>query len=72
MNQTMDDLQSNIQRALMNDPRTKDYGVEVLDSNGIITLRGTVPSQAARDTIEEIVKGIHGVISVNNELDVVR
>lgn len=72
MNQSTDDLQSNVQKTLMNDSRTKDYGVEVLDNNGIITLRGTVPSHTARDTIETIVKGIHGVISVNNELDVVR
>jgi osmotically-inducible protein OsmY len=71
MNQTMDDLQAKIQRTLMNDSRTKDYGVEVLDNNGVIILRGTVPSHDARDTIEAVVREVDGVISVNNEMDVV-
>ena len=72
MNATMDNLTTRIQRALMDDPRTKDYGVEVLDSNGVVTLRGTVPSFEARDTIEEIVRGVDGVVSVTNEIDVVK
>ena len=67
----MDDLYTRIQRALMDDSRTKDYGVEVLDSNGVITLRGMVPSHAARDTVEAVVKEVNGVITVNNEMDVV-
>ena len=70
MNQTMDDLQANIQRALMSDARTKEYGVEVLDSNGVITLRGAVPSHEARDAIEAVVRGVSGVTSVTNEIDV--
>jgi osmotically-inducible protein OsmY len=71
MNQTMDDLQAKVQRTLMNDSRTKEYGVEVLDNNGIIILRGVAPSHEVRDTIEAIVRGVDGVISVNNEMDVV-
>lgn len=67
----MDDLYTRIQRALINDSRTKDYGVEVLDSNGVITLRGMVPSHEARDTVEAVVKEVNGVITVNNEMDVV-
>jgi osmotically-inducible protein OsmY len=71
MNQTMDDLYTRIQKALMNDRRTKDYGVEVLDNNGVIILRGVVPSHVARDTVEAVVKEVNGVITVNNEMDVV-
>jgi osmotically-inducible protein OsmY len=71
MNQTMDNLQANIQKALMNDESTSEYGIEVLDSNGVITLRGVVPSHEARDTIEAVVRGVSGVISVTNEIDVV-
>ena len=67
----MDDLQAKVQKTLMNDSRTKDYGVEVLDNNGVIILRGRVPSHEARDTIEEVVRAVDGVISVNNEMDVV-
>ena len=70
MNQPMEDLQTQIQRTLMNDSRTKEYGVEVLDNNGIVILRGAVPSREARDTIEAVVREVPGVISVNNEIDV--
>lgn len=70
MNQTMDDLSTRIQNALVNDPRTKEYGVEVFDNNGVITLTGTVPSVDARDAIEAVVRDVEGVTSVVNEIDV--
>ncbi|HET9590050.1 MAG TPA: BON domain-containing protein [Anaerolineales bacterium] len=70
MNQTMDDLSTRIQNALMNDPRTKEYGVEVFDNNGVITLTGTAPSIDARDAIEAVVRDVEGVTSVVNEIDV--
>lgn len=70
MNQTMDDLSTRIQNALVNDPRTKEYGVEVFDNNGVITLTGTAPSIDARDAIEAVVRDIEGVTSVVNEIDV--
>jgi osmotically-inducible protein OsmY len=57
--------------AFMDDRDMKEYGIEVLDSNGIFTLRGTVPTHAARDGAEEIVRGMDGVTSVINELDVI-
>ena len=71
MNQTTDDLHAKVQRAVMDDSRTKDYGVEVLDNNGVIIPRGRVPSHAARDTIEAVVREVNGVISVNDEMDVI-
>lgn len=70
MNQTMNDLYTRIQDALMNDARTKDYGVEVLDNNGVVILRGAVPSHAARDAMEAVVREVDGVTSVVNEMDV--
>lgn len=70
MNQTMDDLSTRIQNALVNDPRTKEYGVEVFDNNGVITLTGTAPSIDARDAIEAVVRDVEGVTSVVNEIDV--
>jgi len=71
MNETMNDLQHNVQAALMNDTQTKEYGIEVLDSNGIITLRGAVPSHEARDKVEAVVREVAGVTGVINELDVI-
>ena len=70
MNATFD-LRTQVQAALMQDSLMKDYGIEVLDSNGIITLRGTVPTRATRERAEEIVRSVEGVTSVINELDVV-
>jgi len=43
----------------------------VLGSNSIITLRGAVPTRDAREKAEEIVRGVAGVTSVINELDVI-
>jgi len=71
MNEPIYNLQHQIQMAFTDDRDMKEYGIEVLDSNGIVTLRGSVPTHAARDRAEEIVRGMEGVTSVINELDVV-
>ena len=71
MNETTGDLQTRVQRALMDDSRTKDYGVEVLDNNGVITLRGMVPSREASTAVETVARGVQGVVSVINETDVI-
>ena len=71
MNETAADLQTRVQRALMDDPRTKDYGVEVMDNNGVIVLRGIVPSREASTAIEMVAKEVDGVVSVINETDVI-
>ena len=70
MKQTMIDLQHKIQTALFEDPRTKEYAIEVLDSNGVITLRGYVPSRQASNIVETVVRDVPGVVSVINETDV--
>lgn len=69
MNATYD-LQHQVQAALMQDSHMQDYGIEVLDSNGIITLRGIVPTRDARERAEAIVRQVEGVTTVINELDV--
>jgi osmotically-inducible protein OsmY len=71
MNEPLYNLQHQIQAAFLDDPDMREYGVEVLDSNGIVTLRGTVPTHAARDRAEELVRAMEGVTSVINEIDVV-
>lgn len=71
MNEPIHNLQHQIQAAFMDDRDTREYGIEVLDNNGIITLRGTVPTHVARDRAEELVRNVEGVTSVINEIDVV-
>lgn len=67
----MHDLQHQVQTALMEDPDLSNYGIEVLNSNGVITLTGTVRSTEDRERAEVIVRNLGGVTSVINEIDVV-
>ena len=71
MNKPIFDLQHQVQAALMEDRDMQDYGIEVLDSNGVITLRDTVPTRDARERAEAMVREMDGVTSVINELDVI-
>lgn len=71
MNEPIYNPQHQIQAAFMDDRDMRDYGIEVLDNNGVVTLRGTVPTPAARDRAEELARSMEGVTSVINELDVV-
>jgi osmotically-inducible protein OsmY len=71
MNETRTDLQTRVQRALMDDSRTKEYAVEVLDNNGVIILRGAVPSREASTAVEMVAREVDGVVSVINETDVI-
>jgi osmotically-inducible protein OsmY len=64
-------LQHQVQTALMDQRILENEGIEVLDSNGIITLRGSVSSVEARETAEAIARSVTGVVNVINELDVV-
>jgi osmotically-inducible protein OsmY len=71
MNKPVYDLQHQVQEALGEINELRDAQIDVLDSNGIITLRGIVPNVDARERAEAIVRGMDGVISVINELDVI-
>jgi len=64
-------LELQVESALLQDRLTEDADIEVLDHNGIVTLRGVVPSRDVRDRAEEIVRTVPGVTTVINELDVV-
>jgi osmotically-inducible protein OsmY len=71
MNETRTDLQTRVLRTLLDDPRTKDYAVEVLDNNGVIILTGIVPSREASTAVETVAREVDGVVSVINETDVI-
>jgi osmotically-inducible protein OsmY len=71
MNKPVYDLQHQIQEALAEINETRGARIDVLDSNGIVTLTGIVPSVDARERAEAIVRGMDGVASVINELNVV-
>ena len=71
MNQTLSDLRNQVQTAFLEDDLLKDFGIEILDSNGVITLRGAIASRDARDRAEAVAREVPGVINVINEIDVV-
>jgi osmotically-inducible protein OsmY len=57
--------------ALFADDRVKGRQVHVETQNGIVMLRGKVDSSEAKAAASEVSKGIEGVKSVKNELQVV-
>ena len=71
MNKPIYDLQHQVQEALAEINALRGAQIDVLDNNGIVTLRGTIPTVDARERAEAIVRGTDGVVSVINELDVI-
>lgn len=57
--------------ALFADARVKGRQVDIKTSHGVVMLRGKVDSDGAKQAAEEIAKGLDGVKSVKNELQVV-
>jgi len=70
MKPILSELQHKVQKALMEDARTREYGVDVFEQNGVITLKGTVPSREVSETAESLAKDVFGVRGVINELEV--
>jgi osmotically-inducible protein OsmY len=62
-------VQQDVQTALMQDRVTGDYGIEVLDNNGVITLTGVVPSREVSERAEAVARDIPGVQGVINQLE---
>lgn len=68
-NPTSTYVQQEVQTALMQDKLAGEYGIEVLDNNGIITLKGVVPSREVSERAEAVARDIDGVQGVINELE---
>jgi hyperosmotically inducible protein len=64
-------LTSKAKIALFADDRVKGRQVNVETKNGVVTLRGKVDSAEAKSAAESVAKGVDGVKSVKNELQVV-
>jgi osmotically-inducible protein OsmY len=65
------DVQQRVAAALEEDERTADYAIEVIDENGLVTLKGQVGSAEDKRAAEEIAEAQEGVIGVTNALTVV-
>jgi osmotically-inducible protein OsmY len=49
---------------------TSAHNVKIVVTHGTVTLRGPVKTDDEKAQVESTVKGVPGVSSVNNELDV--
>ncbi len=61
-------VHTRVKTAFSKDPILKDTSINVDSKDGVITLRGTVPSAAAKTQAEEIATRTSGVVRVVNEL----
>lgn len=57
--------------ALIADKRTSGFATDVDTNNGTVTLSGKVDTEQAKTAATEVARGIDGVKSVNNQLQVV-
>ena len=63
-----DRIYDEVRRKLANDPDVKGAAFEVAVKDGVVTLRGRVHNDHAREKAEKITKKIKGVVSVDNKL----
>jgi len=64
------ELLSAVRGALLADPATESYEVQVKANNGIVTLTGTVDSWQEKELCEIVAKGVKGVRDVKNKINV--
>lgn len=65
-------LQASVRKAIANDASLSDAGhqVIVIVSDGAVVLRGPVKGDTEKTRIDTLVRQVHGVKEVTNELDV--
>jgi osmotically-inducible protein OsmY len=66
VNEFAEKLQEKIQE---NEGIKNDWGVEVFEENGVVTLSGSVPSEETYNKVEKFVRQQEGVKEVINEMD---
>jgi len=70
MNQTLSDLQLKAQTTLLEDDRTRKLGIEVIEEDGTIILKGSVPSRKVKKIASSILRKMRGVAKVENKLEI--
>lgn len=64
------DIRRDIEDALLTDPATDSYEVDVAVENNVATLRGTVDSLQEKALCATVAKGVRGVTAVNDLIEV--
>ena len=66
-----DQIAREVRLALKEDAATSDLPIHVAVREGVVTLRGIVPTMADTDLAEEVASRVPGVVEVREELEVV-
>jgi osmotically-inducible protein OsmY len=64
------ELQVRVCEELLSDPKLTTTSIAVAADDGVVTMRGTVPSLRQKIEAQRAAERIHGVKKVNNDLDV--
>jgi len=64
------DLRTDVENALLNDPATESYEITVGVSDHSVTLTGRVDSWQERRLAAKVAKGVRGVVSLENRIEV--
>jgi osmotically-inducible protein OsmY len=59
-----------VRQKLANDPDVKGAGLDVIVKAGVVTLRGRVHDDKAKEKAQKLTKSVKGVVSVTNELKI--
>ena len=65
-----DELAKDVKNALLTDPATESYEVDVSVDENVVTLSGEVDSWQEKQLAETVTKGVSGVTAVENEIRV--
>jgi len=63
-----DRIDFDVRRKLADDVDVRGAGLEVSVKNGMVTLKGRVRTEKAKDKATRIAKKVKGVVGVNNQL----
>jgi osmotically-inducible protein OsmY len=64
------DVVARVTAALLEDSRTSESAIEVINDQGVVTLTGIVNSDEVRQAAEQVAQKQPGFISVVNDLEV--
>jgi hyperosmotically inducible protein len=65
-----DQIRDNVMVKLANDPDVKGAALDVESKDGVVTIKGRVPNQRAKDKAPRVAKKVKGVKSVDNQITV--
>ncbi|MEJ2054177.1 MAG: BON domain-containing protein [Calditrichaceae bacterium] len=65
-----DDIKTEVENALLNDPATETYEIDVKVKDGAVTLSGEVQSWAEKELCATVAEGVPGVSDLNNEISI--